>query len=313
VERPRTTRRDFLRACSGLAALAAAGGARGAAAAASRIRIGYQIYGWGRHFPGAWWAGAQAVGAAGFRGIEGEYTIAELYEGRESEFDERMAECGVRLAALYSTTDLERPREAFENTRKNLQAGAFCERAGSRVVVIGGTESGPKTPEVFVAYNRAASELGRRLLETHGVRCAVHPHVGSLVESREEIARVMDGTDPRWFFLAPDTGHLVAGGSDPVEVFETYRERIVHAHFKDYRLPAQAGERGAFLPLGEGDVDFPALVRVMREWGFDGWADVELDGRGSLPEVVSGSLRYAVERLGLDPRAASDGPARPEA
>ena len=123
---------------------------------------------------------------------------------------------------------------------------------------------------------------------------------------------MMDGTDPRWFSLAPDTGHLAAGGSDPVEVFETYRDRIVHAHFKDYRRPSGGG-RGRFLPLGEGDIDFPALVRIMRDARFDGWADVELDGRGSLPEVVEGSILYARERLGLDPSAAPEGPARTEA
>jgi inosose dehydratase len=316
---PEHDRRDFLRGLGGLAAALASNRARtacaGPAAAPSgaRLRIGYQIYGWGRHFPQAWWAGAAAVGELGFRGIEGEYTIAELYEGRESEFEERMVECGVRLAALYSTTDLERSHEAFENTRKNLLAAAFCERAGARVIVIGGTESQRKTPEAFAAYSRAANELGRRLLETHGVRCAVHPHVGSLVESREEIARVMDGTDPRAFFLAPDTGHLAAAGCDPVEIFKSYRDRIVHAHFKDYRRPA-AGGRGAFLALGAGEVAFPELVRVLVAAGFDGWLDVELDGRGEDPgQVAAGALRYARERLGLDPRAAADGPARPEA
>ena len=102
-------RRDFLRTLGGLAAVGAMGGVGSIASPAGRqIRIGYQIYGWGRHFPEAWWAGARAVGEAGFRGIEGEYTIAELYEGRETEFDEAMKACGVRLAALYSTTDLER-------------------------------------------------------------------------------------------------------------------------------------------------------------------------------------------------------------
>jgi len=305
-------RRDFLKAAGGLALLAATASSRIAGAAGgSRIRVGYQVYGWGRYFPEAWWAGARACGAAGFRGIEGEYTIAELYEGRESEFEDRMAACGVRLAALYSTTDLERGREDYENERKNLQAAAFCERAGSRMVVVGGTEAREKSPEDFAAYCRAASALGRRTLEQHGVRLGVHPHVGSLVESREEIARVMDGTDPRWFFLAPDTGHLAAAGCDPVEVFETYAPRIVHTHLKDYRRPAE-GRRGAFMPLGEGDVDFPALVGVLERSGFDGWADVELDGRGRLPEVVEGSVRFARDRLGLDPSAAASGPPRPE-
>jgi len=95
-----------------------------------RIRVGYQIYGWGRYFPSAWWKGAATVGALGYRGIEGEYTIAELYEGRDEEFEEGMRRCGVALAALYSTTDLERPRSAWRTSgrtcRRRDSAGAWA-------------------------------------------------------------------------------------------------------------------------------------------------------------------------------------------
>jgi inosose dehydratase len=267
----------------------------------ARLRVGYQIFGWGRHFPVSWWRGAEAVAAVGFRGVEGEYTIAECYEGREEEFLERMHRVGVRLAALYSTTDLDRPGESYENRRKNLQAAALLERAGARVIVLGGTEARNKGPETYATYVRDANELGRRVHEEHGVRLGVHPHVGSLVETREDIARVMDGTDPRFFFLAPDTGHLLAGGSDPVEVFRTYGQRIVHVHLKDYAPPESPGARGAFLPLGQGRIDFPALVNVLQRSSFDGWLNVELDGRGGLDgtDVARRAREYVETRLGL--------------
>jgi inosose dehydratase len=303
-------RRGFLFGLGALAVGAAAVRPAAAAGSGARLRVGYQIYSWGRDFPGDWWTGARAVGAIGFRGIEGEYTIAELYEGREAEFEERMAECGVRLAALYSTTDLERGHEAYENLRKNLSAAAFSERVGGAMIVIGGTHAERKPAEAFAAYNRAANDLGRRAFESHGVRCGVHPHVGSLVETREEIARVMDGTDPRAFFLAPDTGHLAAAGCDPVEVFETYRDRIAHVHLKEYRRPETPGARGGFAALGEGVVDFPALVRILERGGFDGWLDVELDRASDPVRVAEAARRYAVERLGIDPSAAPDGPGK---
>ncbi|HXH07705.1 MAG TPA: sugar phosphate isomerase/epimerase, partial [Vicinamibacterales bacterium] len=289
-------------------ARSAQGAPRRAAGPAQRFRIGYQIYSWGRYFPAAWWRGAEAVGALGYPGVEGEYTIAELYEGREEEFAERMARCGVRLAALYSTTDLERAAEREENLRKNLQAAAFCRRQGAAMIVIGGTSATERTPALYAAWAREANTLGQRTLEEHGVRIGLHPHVGSLIETREEIARVMDATDPRWVFLAPDTGHLLAGGSDPVEIFRTYRERIVHAHLKDY-APAPGGGRGSFLPLGRGAIDFAALLAVARDAGLDGWLNVELDsGRGMSPEAVARAAReYLTGPLGvvLDPEAAA--------
>lgn len=299
-----TSRRQFLQAAA-IAPLAAVVPRRAAAepGATSRasLRIGYQIFGWSRLFPAAWWAGAEAVGALGYGGIEGEYTIAELYEGRESEFTERMQRCRVALAALYATSDLERTHERYENQRKLMAAAAFARRMGCRMIVLGGTHAPERHADLFATYCREATELGRRMLETHGVRMGVHPHTGALVETREQIARVMDGTDPRYFFLAPDTGHLLAGGSDPVEIFTTYRERIVHAHLKDYR-PAAAGEaRGSFAALGAGAIDFRAVIDRVAARPFDGWLNVELDnGRGRDPADVAREARtYLTGTLGL--------------
>lgn len=298
-----TDRRGFLigLAASSLAPAGLAAAAAPRAAAAASIRVGYQIFGWGRNFPAAWWRGAEQVASAGFHGIEGEYTISECYLGREAEFVERMQRTGVRLTALYSTTDLERATERYENTRKNLAAAAFCAKAGASVIVVGGTEAHAKAPELYAAYAREASELGRRTLGEHGVRLAFHPHVGSLIESREEIARVIDASDPRAFFLAPDTGHLLAGGCDPVEVYRSYAARIVHTHLKDWAPPASPGARGAFLPLGQGRVDFAGIVAALRAARFTGWLNVELDGRGGADalDVARASRAYVETRLGL--------------
>jgi inosose dehydratase len=304
------TRRTFLRTSVATLGVAMAGARPNRAApglsiastsAPPRFGVGYQIFGWSRYFPSAWWRGACAVGALGYRAIEGEYTIAELYQGREGEFDRRMARCAVRVNAFYSSTDLGRSGQHAENLRKNMQAAAFAARIGARVIVMGGTEATSKTPEDFAAFARAANEIGQRVFETHGVRCGYHPHMGALVERREDIARVMDATDPRYFFLAPDTGHLAAAGCDVVEVFQTYRERVIHAHLKDYRPAATPGVRGSFLPLGQGVVDFVRLRDVLADSGFDGWVNVELDGgRGIDPaEVAERARAYVTGTLGL--------------
>ncbi|MEO5895348.1 MAG: sugar phosphate isomerase/epimerase [Vicinamibacterales bacterium] len=305
------SRRGFLAATGGLSAAGLFGSVDLPAWAAQPFDVGYQIFGWGRYFPSAWWKGAATVGALGYRGIEGEYTIAELYEGREEEFIAGMRRCGVQLAALYSSTDLERPAHHYENRRKNLMAAAFCRRMGARMIVIGGTEATDKSPALINAWGREANELGREAFETHGVRLGVHPHVGSLIETRQDIELAMDATDPRYFHLAPDTGHLVAGGSDPVEVFTTYAQRIVHAHLKDYQRPAVAGGRGTYVPLGRGAVDFRQLIQILRRSGFDGWLDIELDGgRGADPAAVAREARDYIRSslaLSLDggPRTAA--------
>ncbi|MFZ0737343.1 MAG: sugar phosphate isomerase/epimerase [Candidatus Acidiferrales bacterium] len=241
------------------------------------FRIGYQIYSWGRYYPPAWWQAARDCSTIGYPGIEGESTIANLYSGRESEFSARMRRAREELAALYSTTDLDHPSEFYLNRYKNIQAAKFAKLQGTRVIVIGGTEASERTAAQFTEYARQANAIGKEILETTGLQVGVHPHFGSLVQGRDDIDRVMELTDPRYFNLCPDVAHLAAGGMDPLEVIRKYSQRIIHVHLKDYK-PASGKDFGGFVELGKGIIDLQGIVRELEMIGFKGWADVELDG-----------------------------------
>ena len=285
-----------------LAAGAVAARAWAQAAGQQKFRIGYQLLSWGRYYPLSWWDGCRDLAALGFRGVEGEDVICQIYEGRLEEFRARMKQYGLKLAALYSSCDLENPKESFHNVEDNLEAARFLQAMGAKVLVIGGFESPKPADEDIKRMAGAANELGRRVLERHGVKVAFHPHAGSLIQHREEIGRLMELTDPRYFFLAPDTGHLAAGGSDPVEVFRAYGKRIAHMHFKDFdpALQGFGGRRGRMVPLGQGKVDFPALAGILREIAYDGWVDVEFDSTAAPRESAEANRRYLVERLKLE-------------
>ena len=284
------------------AALPAGLKARAPAGPGAKSRVGYQLLSWGRYYPLSWWEGCRDVAALGFKGVEGESTIVDIYQGRREEFTGKMKDLSLQLAALYSTSDLERTRESYQNFAHNLQAAEFLQAAGARVLVIGGSESPPATDEAIRRLAGAGNDLGRQTLERYGVKVGFHPHLGSLIQHREDIGRLMEWTDPRYFFLAPDTGHLAAGGSDPVEVFRTYTRRIVHTHLKDFNpdLPGFGGRLGRMAPLGQGTVDFPALLGILREAGYDGWMDVEFDGLAAPKETAEANRRYLVEKLKVE-------------
>lgn len=124
------------------------------------------------------------------------------------------------------------------------------------------------------------------LAEAAGVAVALHPHVGTMVETREDLERVLAGSSVPICF---DTGHLFIGGVDPVAFAREHADRVSHVHLKDVRLDrarqVQAGERsyydavvgGMYRPLGEGDVDIASIVRSLREAGYEGWFTLEQD------------------------------------
>jgi inosose dehydratase len=119
-----------------------------------------------------------------------------------------------------------------------------------------------------------------------GVLAVLHPHVGTMVETRSDVDRVLQGSNIK---LCLDTGHLLIGGTDPLALTLQVPDRIAHAHLKDVDAAlaarVQAGELtyteavrdGMYTPLGAGDVDIAGIVTALRANGFDGWFVMEQD------------------------------------
>ena len=74
-----------------------------------------------------------------------------------------------------------------------------------------------------------------RLWKEYGIILCFHPHVGTYVEAPHEIEKLMDMTDPELVCFGPDTGHILFGGGDPVELIERYTSRVGALHVKDVR------------------------------------------------------------------------------
>jgi inosose dehydratase len=119
-----------------------------------------------------------------------------------------------------------------------------------------------------------------------GVLAVLHPHVGTMVETRSDVDRVLQGSSVK---LCLDTGHLLIGGTDPLTLTLRVPDRIAHAHLKDVDAAlaarVQSGEltyteavrKGMYTPLGAGDVDIAGIVTALRTNGFDGWFVMEQD------------------------------------
>ncbi len=124
------------------------------------------------------------------------------------------------------------------------------------------------------------------LAARQGIDATLHPHVGTMVETGDQTARVLEGSR---IGLCLDTGHLLVGGADPVHIARTHPGRITHVHLKDVDESLAARVRsgdiaymsairaGLFSPLGEGDVDIAAIVESLEDHGYAGWYVLEQD------------------------------------
>lgn len=120
----------------------------------------------------------------------------------------------------------------------------------------------------------------------HGLRTCLHPHVGTHVERKDEVeAFLRDSALP----LCLDTGHLLIGGTDPLDLATTHAARISHVHLKDVDAAiadrVRAGEitymqgvqQNMYTPLGAGDVPVAEIVRTLEAAGYTGWYVLEQD------------------------------------
>ena len=175
--------------------------------------------------------------------------------------------------------ELERLLPGFEAAR----AGVMVLSADSGLT---GYDSRPELDEE--GWNRLLHNLDRVAAGAaeHGVRAVLHPHVGTMVETGEDVQRVLDGSAVS---LCLDTGHLLIGGTDPAVLAGQVPDRIAHTHLKDvdlgYARKVQTGRltyteavrEGMYRPLGQGDVDVAAIVEHLRGNGYDGWYTLEQD------------------------------------
>lgn len=124
------------------------------------------------------------------------------------------------------------------------------------------------------------------ICEEHGLQQVLHSHVQTLVETKDDVNRVLDTCDVDWCL---DTGHMAIGGVDPVQFAKEAMDRVGHVHLKDVRLALvppvlrrevslmAATQAGLFTPLGQGDVDIAGVIQALEAGGYRGWYIIEQD------------------------------------
>lgn len=137
----------------------------------------------------------------------------------------------------------------------------------------------------------------------YGIALTYHHHMGTVVQTAEEIDRFMAMTDKDKVSLLYDTGHLAYCGEDHLAVLKKYVDRIKHVHLKDIR-PAvveqvkkenlsflQGVRKGAFTVPGDGSIDFKPVFEILSEAGYEGWLLVEAEQ----DPAVADPFEYAVK------------------
>mgnify|MGYP000013965647 CR=1 FL=1 len=228
--------------------------------------------------PGSDEQALREIAAAGYTGVELFDGNLTAYKGREDVFKGYLAAEHLSLIAIYSGANFIY-RDVLDDELWRIEEAAKIGQAlGAEFLVLGGgaVRAGGVREE---DYQALASGLDRaaEVAKRYGLTALYHPHLGTMVEGPEALAKVMALTS---IGLCPDTAHLAAGGNDLPALIRTYAARIPYIHLKGL-----SREPFGFVPLDE-DPEMAAIVQALKDVHYDGWITVELDSHPQ-PDVAA--------------------------
>jgi inosose dehydratase len=169
------------------------------------------------------------------------------------------------------------------------------------------------TAEEWKKVLSGLDKLGK-LAQDKGMKLCYHHHMGTGVQTTEEIDRLMENTNPDLVYLLYDVGHLVFSGEDPIAILKKYVKRTAHVHLKDIRKDKfeqvkaadtsflTAVKSGVFTVPGDGMIDFEPMFKILQDNGYEGWYLVEAEQDPALANPLEYAIKartYIREKTGI--------------
>ena len=258
---------------------------------------------------------------AGFTGSEIGNKYPKDVETLKHKLDVRgMRICNAWFSSLLLSEGYDATIEAFIKHRDFLHAlGAKVIGAseqgnsiqGKDVSIFG--EKPVYTDEQWELIRKGFNKMGE-LAKEKGMYFTVHHHMGTGVQTAEEIDKLMKITDPDLVYLLFDTGHLSFSGEDVLGVLKKYVNRVKHVHLKSIRKDViedakvkgysflDSVRAGSFTVPGDGDFDFTPVFDILDEAGYEGWVVVEAEqdpAKANPYEYAVLARNYIREKTGL--------------
>lgn len=209
---------------------------------------------------------------AGFKGTE----VGNKYPQNVNVLKKALDIRNLQIASAWFSSFLT--TKPYEETEKEFIAHRdFLHEMGAKVIVVseqGHSIQGEMGTPIFDGkyyFNEeewklladGLNKLGR-LAEDKGMKIVYHHHMGTGVQTTDEIDKLMSMTDENLVYLLFDTGHLVYSGENPITILNKYVNRIKHVHLKDIRadvLEKVKKEKNEFFNGSES-----RLIYCARRW-----------------------------------------------
>ena len=227
--------------------------------------------------------------------------------------------CNQWFSSFLITKPLEEVEKEFRAQLEFLKAmGAKVIGASEQSYSVQGQEDTPVFGHKYVmddeewdTFCNGMNYLGKIAKEEYGIALTFHHHMGTVIQTEEEIDRFMNEVDKDLVYLLFDSGHCSFAGIDPVKVLSKYIDRTRHIHLKDLRSDVVAQSKkegwsflkgvreGTFTVPGDGDVDFAPIFDIIEKSGYEGYVVVEAEqdpAKANPLEYAMKARKYIAEK-----------------
>jgi len=213
---------------------------------------------------------------------------------REAGLEIASLACGLLGEKPYTSDDVLIREGAIELTRAALQRASWI--GASALLVVPGLVSHPRNPtrrvttytEALRRANATLAELSNDA-ESCAVTIAVESVWNQFLVSPIEMCEFLDRINSPWIGACLDVGNVLRYGF-PQDWIDLLAGRLVRVHVKDFKMGQ--GDGGGFCALGEGDVDWPAVMGALRRQNYVG--PLIYEGKESLTAAFAAMEKVAV-------------------
>lgn len=229
------------------------------------------------------------IGSLGFKGIQLRGNTFEKYKNKTSELKDLLDKAGIKMPILSGGGGNPGTAEQNKKAMDRWDAmGAFAASMGADFLQITTAGRGGRTAiplNELEAYAKFLNDAALLVKEKHGIQVLYHNHMDQLGEKPDEIAAILNYTDPKLVRFLLDIAHYKQGGGAPDEAIIKHKDRLSLLHIKDLKPTEKSYQ---FVELGNGSIDLKAVFNALNEIKFKGWCMVELD---SIPDKSKTALQ----------------------
>lgn len=252
------------------------------------------------------------INEAGFEGTE----IGSKFPNDPSSLNTLLDEHAVKISSAWFSSYFVDPSRYDETIDRFIERLSFFRAVSAEVInvcectgaihqsdrALFNSEKPRFSPQEWRRLIEGLHDIGR-IAYDFGIKLSYHFHLGTGVQSIDEIDYLMQHTAPGLLGLLLDTGHAYAAGIPPSELIDAYGNRINQVHLKDIRLPVlkaikqshdsflMAVRKGLFTVPGDGNIDFELLFKKLAENQYEGWWVVEAEQ----DPTIANPLEYAIK------------------